>query len=220
MINAATAHLNRAQQRRWLAVLCGATGLAIIQQVGFPQQPPLPAPPDPQSMPVAWRSAEHSIATAQQMPTMLQRNFATGSSQRFSKGSEWLLITPLASWDSLDPAKITSSMPEVHLRKVKLLSLQAKPQQIAIGRIQGVISYQTCLTKNGVIAFSAIKLQDISGRRRQDFLRTLTKGRLPSSPRPSYSCLLVTTNNISLLNGSAESKQFLTDLTTQTQWPL
>ena len=150
---------------------------------------------------------------------MLQRKLATGSSQRFSKANEWLLLTPLASWGSLDPAKITSSMPELHLRKAKLLSLPAKPQQIAIGRIQGVISYQTCLTKKGGIAFSAKKLQDISGRGRQDFIRTLIKGRLPSSPKPSTACLLVTTNNPTLLNGSAESKQFLNDLTTHTQWP-
>jgi len=203
-------------------VLCAATGLAIVQQVGFPQQPPLPAPPDPQSMPIAWRSAELSVATPHQLATMLQRNVASGSSQRFSKGSEWLLLTPLASWKSaaLDPAQITSSMPQLHLREAKLRSLQEKPQEIAIGRIQGVITYQTCLTKKGVIAFSVKKLGDISGRRRQDFLRTLIKGRLPSSPRPSVSCLLVTTNNPSLLNGSAESKRFLKDLTTRTQWPL
>ncbi|MCP9929797.1 hypothetical protein KBY82_03270 [Cyanobium sp. AMD-g] len=151
---------------------------------------------------------------------MLQRNDATGSSQRFAKASGWLLLTPLASWDSLDPAKLTRSMPELYLRDAKLLSLQAKPQQIAIGRIQGVISSQTCLTKSGAIAFSVNKLRDISGRRQQDFLRTLIKGRLPSSPKPSYSCLLVSTNNAFLLNGSAESKQFLKDLTAQVQWPL
>lgn len=220
MSKTAIIQVTHPQQRRWLAVLCAATGLAIVQQVGFPQQPPLPAPPDPQSMPIAWRSADLSVATPQQLATMPQRNVASGSSQRFSKGSKWLLLTPLASWKALDPAEITSIMPELHLREAKLLSLQEKPQQIAIGRIQGVITYQTCLTKKGVVAFSVEKLGVISGRRHQDFLRTLIKGRLPSSPRPSVSCLLVTTNNPSLLNGSAESKRFLKDLTTRTQWPL
>jgi hypothetical protein len=153
---------------------------------------------------------------------MLQRNVATGSTQRFSRGTEWLLLTPLGSWEApdLDPAKISSSMPKLHLHEVKLLSLNEKPHQIAIGRLQGVITYQTCLTKNGIVAFSADNLQGTSGRRTEDFMRTLIKGRLPSSPRPSYSCLLITTNNNSLLNGSADSNRFLRDLTTNTQWPL
>jgi len=173
-------------------------------------------------MPIAWRSAEIFIVTPHQTTTMLQRNVARGPSQRYSKGSEWLLLTPLASWSwkDLDPAKITSRMPELHLRKPTLLSLQAKPNQFATGRIQGVISWQTCLTQKGVIAFSDKKLKDISLRRRQGFLRTLIKGRLPSYPRNSHSCLLLTTNNPSLLNGSADSQRFLKDLTTQTQWPL
>jgi hypothetical protein len=222
MSKTATAPLARAHQRRWLAVLCGASGLAIVQQVGFPQQPPLPVPPDPQSMPIAWRSAEHSISASRLMATMLQRDVATGFSQRFSKGSESLLLTPLASWKSaaLDPAKITSSMPELYLSRPKLLSLQEKPQQIAIGRIQGVITFQTCLTRKGLIAFSNRKLEGISDRSRQDFLRTLIKGRLPFSPKPSVSCLLITTNNPSVLNGSADSQRFLKDLAIQTQWPL
>jgi hypothetical protein len=219
MSKTSTIQLSHVQQRHWLTVLCAATGLAIVQQIGFPQQPPLPVPPDPQSMPMAWRSAEHSIATTHQMATMQQRSVATGFSQRFSKGSGWLLLTPLASWNSLDPAEITSSMPELHLREVKLQSWQEKPQQIAIGRIQGVITYQTCLTKKGSIAFDAKNLANISTRRRQDFLRTLIKGRLPSSPKSSVSCLLVTTNNSTLLNGSAESKQFVKELTTHTRWP-
>ena len=156
------------------------------------------------------------------MATMLQRDVATGFSQRFSKGSESLLLTPLASWKSaaLDPAKITSSMPELYLSRPKLLSLQEKPQQIAIGRIQGVITFQTCLTRKGLIAFSNRKLEGISDRSRQDFLRTLIKGRLPFSPKPSVSCLLITTNNPSVLNGSADSQRFLKDLAIQTQWPL
>jgi hypothetical protein len=210
----------RAHQRRWLAVLCAATGLAIVQQVFFPLQlkPPLPAPPDPQRMPLAWRSADITIAIPQQSSTM--PHVATGPTQRFSKGTEWLLLTPLGSWvPDLDPAKMTSSMPELHLREAKLLSLKEKPHQIAMGRFQGVITYQTCLTNNGIVAFSAEKLRDISGRKHKDFMRTLIKGRLPSSPRPAYSCLLITTNNNSLLNGSADSKRFLRDLTTNTQWP-
>ncbi len=151
---------------------------------------------------------------------MLQRNVATGSSRRYAKGSQWLLLTPMASWNSLDLAEITSSMPELHLRAVKLRPWQEKPQQIAIGRIQDVITYQTCLTQKGGSAFGPNQLGEISASRRQDFLRTLMKGRLPSSPKPSAFCLLVTTNSPSLLNGSAESKQFLTDLTNHTQWPL
>ena len=212
----------RAHQRRWLVVLCATTGLATVQQVVFPQQPPLPTQPDPQKMPLAWRSAETYSVTLRKSSKMLQRNVATGSTQRFSRGTEWLLLTPLGSWEApdLDPAKISSSMPKLHLHEVKLLSLNEKPHQIAIGRLQGVITYQTCLTKNGIVAFSADNLQGTSGRRTEDFMRTLIKGRLPSSPRPSYSCLLITTNNNSLLNGSADSNRFLRDLTTNTQWPL
>lgn len=150
---------------------------------------------------------------------MLQRNVATGFSRRYAKGSQWLLLTPLASWNSLDPATITSSMPELNLRGAKLRSWQDKPQQIAIGRIQGVITYQTCLTQKGGIAFGTNQLGEISASRHQDFIRTLIKGRLPSSPKTSAFCLLVTTNNPTLLNGSAEAKQFLKDLTIHTQWP-
>jgi hypothetical protein len=210
----------RAHQRRWLAVLCAATGLAIIQQVVFPQHPPLPVPPDSQRMPLAWRSADISIAFPHQSPTI--PHVATGPTQRFSKGTEWLLLTPLGSWvpPALDPARITSSMPELLLREPKLLSLKEKSHQIAIGRFQSDITYQTCLTNNGIVAFTADKLRDTSGRRHKDFMRTLINGRLSSSPRPSYSCLLITTNSNSLLNGSADSKRFLRDLTTNTQWPL
>lgn len=210
----------RTQQRLWLTVLCAATGLAIVQQVVFPLQPPLPVPPDPQRMPMPWRSADISVAIPHHLPTL--PHVATGPTQCFSKGSLWLLLTPLGSWEAsaLDPAKMTSNVPELHLREAKLLSLKEKPHQIAIGRFQGVITYQTCLTNYGVVAFSTDKLRYTSGRRHKNFMRTLIKGRLPSLPRLVYSCLLITTNNNSLLNGSADSKRFLRDLTTNTRWPL
>ena len=128
-------------------------------------------------------------------------------------GRQVLLIRS-TSWErTYQRLEISSSIPELLLSRPKLLSLQEKPQPIAIGRIQGVITFQTCLTRKGGIAFSNKKLEGISARRSQDFLRTLIKGRLPSSPNPSVSCLLITTNSPSVLNGSTDSQRFLNDLT-------
>ena len=221
MTQSPAGQLARSQQRRWLSVLCAFTGLAIIQQLCFPQQPPLPVPPTSTSMPTAWRGGSLVEPGSKEKVFLRNRNVTSGLGQRFSKGKEWLLLTPLGSWKQgdLEPAQITSGSPQQQLHPATVLTFAASSQQIAMGRIQGVLAYQSCLTKQGVVAFRADKLGALSGRSHQDFLRTLINGRLPASPRASYSCLLITTNSRSILHDSPESRQFLAKLTSLTKWP-
>ena len=226
MSNINPAQLDRAQQRFWLAALVAGVGLATLHLVVFPQSPPLPQPPASALLPPPWQPAFASLGPASQHTSLLQRNFAIGPSKRFAHGRDWLLLTPLASWQeaALDPAAITTTIPALHLQQAQLQEVQLQPlpqskQQIARGRIQGQTSYQTCLTRTGAFAFTAAGLSGTSGAPHLDFLRTLVRGRLPPLPRPSFSCLLVTTNSPQTLAGGAKSNSFLAALASHTQWP-
>ena len=226
MSNINPAQLDRAQQRFWLAALVAGVGLATLHLVVFPQSPPLPQPPASALLPPPWQEASASIGTATQHTTSLQRNVAIGASKRLAHGRDWLLLTPIASWQeaALDPAAITTTIPALHLQQAQLQEVQLQPlpqakQQIARGRIQGQTSYQTCLTRTGAFAFTAAGLSGTSGAPHLDFLRTLLRGRLPPLPRPSFSCLLVTTNSPQTLAGGAKSNSFLAALASHTQWP-
>ena len=219
--------LNRAQQRFWLAVLAAGVGLATLHLVVFPQAPPLPQPPASALLPPPWQAAAASIGTATQPTSLLQRNVAIGPSKRFAHGRDWLLLTPIASWQeaALDPAAITTTIPALHLQQAQLQEVQLQPlpqakQQIARGRIQGQTSYQTCLTRTGSFAYTAARLgEGASAAPHLDFLRTLLRGRLPPLPRPSFSCLLVTTNSPQTFAVSAKSIPLLAALASHTQWP-
>ena len=221
MSNINPAQLERAQQRFWLAALAAGVGLATLHLVIFPQTPPLPQPPASALLPPPWQVAEASHGPATQHTSFLQGNFAIGPSKRFAHGRDWLLLTPLASWweAGLDPAAITRSIPELHLQEAQLQTRSQAKQKIARGRIQGRTSYQTCLTRTGAFAFTAAGLSGTGGAPHLDFLRTLLRGRLPASPRPSYSCLLVTTNSLQTLVGSAKSNPLFAAFASHTQWP-
>ena len=226
MSNINPAQLDRAQQRFWLAALVAGVGLATLHLVVFPQSPPLPQPPASALLPRPWQAAAPSLGPATRHTSLLQRNFAIGPSKRFAHGRDWLLLTPIASWQeaswqeaALDPAAITTTIPELHLQGAQLQTPSQAKQQIARGRIQGQTSYQTCLTRTGAFAFTAAGLSGTSGAPHLDFLRTLLRGRLPPLPRPSFSCLLVTTNSPQTLAGGAKSNSFLAALASHTQWP-
>jgi hypothetical protein len=214
------AQLDRAQQRFWLAVLAAGVGLATLHLVVFPQSPPLPQPPASALLPPPWQAAAASLGPASQYTSLLQRNVAIGASKRFAHGRDWLLLTPIASWQeaALDPAAITTTIPELQLEQAQLQTPSQAKQQIARGRIQGQTSYQTCLTRTGAFAFTAAGLGGTSGAPHLDFLRTLLRGRLPPLPRPSFSCLLVTTNSPQTFAVSAKSIPLLAALATHTQW--
>ena len=226
MSNINPAQLERARQRFWLAALAAGVGLATLHLVVFPQSPPFPQPPASALLPPPWQAAAASLGPASQHTSLLQRNFAIGPSKRFAHGRDWLLLTPIASWQeaALDPAAITTTIPALHLQQAQLQETQPQTpsqakQQIARGRIQGQTSYQTCLTRTGAFAFTAAGLSGTSGAPHLDFLRTLLRGRLPPLPRPSFSCLLVTTNSPQTLAGGAKSNSFLAALASPTQWP-
>ena len=226
MSNSNPAQLERAQQRFWLAALAAGVGLATLHLAVFPQSPPLPQPPASALLPRPWQAAAPSLGPATRHTSLLQRNFAIGPSKRFAHGRDWLLLTPLASWQeaALDPAAITKTIPELHLQQAQLqeTQLQTLPQakqQIARGSIQGQTSYQTCLTRTGAFAYTAAGLGGTSGAPHLDFLRTLLRGRLPPLPRPSFSCLLVTTNSLQGLAGGSNSNPLLAALASHTQWP-
>ena len=144
MSNINPAQLDRAQQRFWLAVLPAGVGLATLHLVVFPQSPPLPQPPASALLPPPWQAAAASIGTTTLHTSLLQRNFAIGPSKRFANGRDWLLLTPLASWQeaALDPAAITTTIPELQLQEVQLQTQPQAKQQIARGRIQGQNSYK------------------------------------------------------------------------------
>jgi hypothetical protein len=215
------APFSRPQQRAWLFVCSAATGLAVLHQVVFPASPPLAVPANPARLPHPWPAAEASMLLDKQPATMLQRSVAIGASQRFSLGDQWLLLTPLASWSEagLDPAAITRAIPQLHLDQPGQLQPRRPNHQIAFGLIQGAPSYQTCLTRSGASAWTVPGLEGLTGRPHQDFLRTLIGGRIPSQPRPSYACLLVTTNHPEWLANPDGSDRLLRQLTTHTQWP-
>ncbi|MFT5340436.1 MAG: hypothetical protein ACI9IO_002193 [Cyanobium sp.] len=221
MSNINPAQLDRAQQRFWLAALAAGVGLATLHLVVFPQSPPLPQPPASALLPPPWQAAAASLGPASQHTSLLQRNVSIGPSKRFANGRDWLLLTPLASWQeaALDPAAITTTIPELHLEQAQLQTQPQAKQQIGRGRIQGQTSYQTCLTRTGALASTAAGLGGTSGAPHLDFLRTLLRGRLPPLPRPSFSCLLVTTNSPQTLAGGSNSNTLLAALESHTQWP-
>ncbi|MCT0227126.1 hypothetical protein KQ300_02805 [Synechococcus sp. CS-1331] len=221
MSNINPAQLDRAQQRFWLAALAAGVGLATLHLVVFPQSPPLPQPPASALLPPPWQAAAASLGPASQHTSLLQRNVAIGPSKRFANGRDWLLLTPLASWQeaALDPAAITTTIPELHLQQAQQQTPSQAKQQIGRGRIQGQTSYQTCLTRTGALASTAAGLGGTSGAPHLDFLRTLLRGRLPPLPRPSFSCLLVTTNSLQGLAGGSNSNTLLAALESHTQWP-
>ncbi|MEB3326693.1 MAG: hypothetical protein VKI39_03180 [Synechococcus sp.] len=228
MSNSNPAQLERAQQRFWLAALVVGAGLASLHLVVFPQSPPFPQPPVSARLPWPWQAATASLGPAAQPTSLLQRNVAIGPSKRFAHGRDWLLLTPLASWQeaALDPALITATIPQLRLQQAQLQAgrqQEVQPsaqsgQRIARGLIQGQTAYQTCLTRSGAFAFNAAGLSGISGPPHLDFLRTLLRGRLPPLPRSSYSCLLVTTNSPQALAGGAHSNSLLSALASHTQW--
>jgi hypothetical protein len=226
MSNSNPAELERSQQRFWLAALAAGVCLATLHLVIFPQSPPLPQPPASALLPRPWQASAVSLGPTANHTSLLQRNVAIGPSKRFTYGRDWLLLTPIASWHepALDPAAITSAIPALHLQEAQLQETQLQPQpqanqQVATGRIQAQTSYQTCLTRTGAFAFKAAGLRGTSGAPHLDFLRTLLRGRLPPLPRPSFSCLLVTTNSPQVLAGGANSNPLLAALASHTQWP-
>jgi hypothetical protein len=121
MSNINPAQLDRAQQRFWFAALVAGVGLATLHLVVFPQSPPLPQPHASALLPPPWQAAAASIGTTTLHTSLLQRNFAIGASKRFAHGRDWLLLTPLASWQeaALDPAAITTTIPELHLQEAQ-----------------------------------------------------------------------------------------------------
>ena len=231
MSNINLTQIERSQQRFWLAALAAGVGLASLHLVVFPPSPPLPLPPASAFLPLPWQAAAASLGAATKNTSLLQRNVSIGPSKRFAHGRDWLLLTPLASWqeDALNPAAMTISIPALHLQQAQLqgdqvqeVQLQTLPQtnqQIARGLIHGQTSYQTCLTRTGALAFTAAGLSGTSGAPHLDFLRTLLRGRLAPLPRPSFSCLLVTTNSPQVLAGGANSNPLLAALVSHTQWP-
>ena len=142
MSNINPAQLDRAQQRFWLAALAAGVGLATLHLVVFPQSPPLPQPPASALLPPPWQAAAASLGPATQHTSLLQRNVAIGPSKRFAHGRDWLLLTPLASWQeaALDPAAITTTIPELHLQQASCRRFSCKHSPKPSSRLPGAVS--------------------------------------------------------------------------------
>ena len=216
----AQAGFGRQSLRLGLGVLCACSTLAFVQLLFIPRQPPLPLPLQRASLPEPWNSVPAGTVLEGRAIGPWAGSVAIGSSQRFSHQGTWFILTPVATWqlNDLDPAAFTKGIAPIELQRRKLLTLQRKRQQIAIGRINNVTAAQTCLTPAGTTAFSAGRLINLSRHRDPGFLARALQSLLPSSSR-GYSCLLITTNNPSLLQDRQGASPLLKTLMSATKWP-
>jgi hypothetical protein len=210
---------SRRNVRVGLAVLCGITGLALVQVLFIPHQPPLPLPPDASALPPPWTTASQSTNGQALDIGFLQSRVALGASQHFSQNGSWLILTPVATWQlkELHLANITKGKSSVRLKNPKLLTIEPERYQIALGRINGASVAQTCLTRQGTMAFSASELIRLSRHPDLGFLAKAIGSLRPSDKR-GYNCLLVTTNRPEVLKGTQERSDLIASLLKMTRW--
>ena len=180
--------LSRRNVRIGLALLCGITSLALVQVLFIPRQPPLPVPPDASTLPPPWTTASQSTNGQAHGIGFLQSRVAVGASQHFSQNGSWLILTPVATWQlkELDLATVTKGHSSIRLKNPKLLTIERNRYQIALGRINGASAAQTCLTRQGTMAFSLDRLIKLSRHPDPGFLAKAIGGLLPSDKRGYY----------------------------------
>ena len=201
-----------------------AFGVGLVQQLLFPAQPPIPTLPPSLPLPNGWQSVgapgEGTSAQAGVSPGW-RRDRLLGESRRLTQGSGgWVVITPIASWDlkAFDAERISRSLPGLHLQSAKILTLSPEQRQLAIGRLQGAPAYQSCLTPKGTLAADQKLLEPLLRHPDPGFRAKVMQSLVPSGGR-GYSCLLLTTNRLALLDQSAAARQFSSRLAQGTVWP-
>ena len=205
------------KQRILFLSLSAVAGVAVIQQLLFPIRPALPR------VPVALPSSISSLdlnLTPQELKKesiSFERQYLAGRSQHYlSRNGDYLILIPLSSWMliSINPLDISGELtPKQQLLNAKILTVIPNKLQIATGKIGSSPAYQGCLTPNGQVAIDVKQLAAPKPSFRQKTLNTLW----PSSLY-SFSCVLITTNKRSLLDGSTTSRVFLKELDNSISW--
>lgn len=150
--------------------------------------------------------------------SIFERDYLAGKGQHYvTSDGDHLSLTPLASWmkpsiDSLSVSKALS--PAQGLSETKVLTLRRNQLQIATGKHNGFAAYQGCLMANGEVAID----RQLLAAPKLDFWQKVQNMIWPSSLN-SFSCVLITTNQGTLLDGSSLSRAFLVDLTNSIDWP-
>ena len=192
------------------------TGAAIVQQLLYPIKPSLPIVSA--SLPSSVSSLDLRLVSREPMGKSIgrERQYIAGGSYRYlSNNSDQLILTPLSSWMnvSLNPLSISSHLSgNQQLTKAKILTIIPNQLQIAIGTLGRSHAYQGCLTQHGQVMIDRLAAP------KPRFLRKTLNTVWPSTLY-SFSCVLITTNQRSLLDGSTTSKEFLETLGDNIVWP-
>ena len=194
-----------------------------MQQFLFPLAPALPRLPEVLPSALAARKLQPVSPDHHQQPILWERQYAVGQSQQFqASDGNFLILTPLASWmgRSLDPIKAAAALsPPLSLLKRKILTIRPNQVQIAIGQISvsqrsPSPAYQGCLSRHGLVSIDGKHLAIPRPGFWQKALHTLWPSSLDAT-----SCVLMTTNDRRLLDGSPRSSSFLKDLHQSIVWP-
>jgi hypothetical protein len=215
---------SRHHQRVLYLALSGFAGVAVMQQFFFPLAPALPRVPEVLPSALAALKLQPVSRVNHQQPILFERQYVSGHSQRYqASDGTFLILTPLSSWmeQTLDPIKVSLALsPSLSLSKQKILTIRPNLFQIiigqlAVGQFGQSSAYQGCLTRQGQVAINAQHLAAPRPGFWQKALHTLW----PSS-RYSTSCVLMTTNQRTLLDGSTISNDFIKGLKQSIVWPL
>lgn len=221
---------SRRSQRAALLILVGAGGVASIQSLLLPPPPPLPRLSGTTLPAGGWQPRQLASPPAAVGVWALQRHAATGPGLAFQRrGQLWLLLTPLASWSAagFDPAVITRAIPQLHLRNARLLTFRSQEgplasYQVALGNLGDHQTVrQSCLTAQPGLAYSNTVLRSAPAPREPRVVARLGKALrrlLPWEGQP-HACVLITTNDASLLDGSPASRRLWARWASRTQWP-
>ena len=189
-----------------------------MQQLLLPIGPVLPRVPEALPSSLAGIDLIITPKGSANSSASFERQYLAGTSKRYLiSGGKDLILTPLSSWMhiAIDPLDISGELsPEQQLTKAKILTIIPKQLQIAIGKLNESTAYQGCLMPDGQVAMNPQELTAPKPSLQQKTLNTLW----PSSLY-SFSCVLITTNQVSLLDGSNASRAFLRDLSRSIDWP-
>ena len=205
------------KQRIIFLSLTAVASAAVIQQLFFPIRPALPRVPV--TLPSSITSLDFNLAPQELKKESIsfERQYLAGRSQHYlGRNGEYLILTPLSNWMliSINPLDISGDLnPKQQLSNAKILTIIPNKLQIATGKIGGSPAYQGCLMPNGQVAIDAQQLATPMPSFWQKTLNTVW----PSSLY-SFSCVLITTNHRSLLDGSKTSRVFLKELDNSIAW--
>jgi len=211
------AYVSRSGQRAVLGCLSALSIISILQVLFFRPQPPLPVLQDSLKDIVQYR--ESTIVKPNN--DSLDKAIRIGESQRYSLDSGGMIIfTPLSAWqlDDLDPGHVNKTLPGIKLISDKSLSIKSSLGDVGVGKIHGKISYQSCLTRSGSLGFDVGLLSNLVRHPDPGFFKKALVAVIPY-PSNAYSCVLITTNQRALLDGSNTSTAFIREVNARIVWP-